>query len=202
MMCGMGVSKIWESFTSSSSTPTAQIIEHTKLWYLCQDRRTMDALQDLPERYLCISNTDQLQPVQSYHLITHYWHLNFTTDFFELLLSLQNLSCVLLWGLEYVSWGVATHIPRFFFPIKCWTLDFWCYFYVSILNNLHDCQCIIIKCTIAQNVLIFLVWFWYWKNYAQMFYFVIGNMWDRWPLEQKALIFMLGNVMIWSIASS
>jgi hypothetical protein len=53
----------------------------------------MDALQDLPERYLCISNTDQLQPVQSYHLITCYWHLNFTTDFIELLLNLQNLSC-------------------------------------------------------------------------------------------------------------
>ncbi len=79
--------------------------------------------------------------------------------FFELLLSLQNLSCVLLWGLEYVSWGVATHIPRFFFHIKCLTLEFWCYLYVSILNNLRDCQCIIIKCTIAQNVLIFLVWF-------------------------------------------
>jgi hypothetical protein len=103
---------------------------------------------------------------------------------------------------SWISWGVATHIPRFFFPIKCLTLEFWCYFDVSILNNLHDCQCIIIKCTIAQNVLIFLVWFWYWKNYAQMFNFVIGNMRDRQPLEQKALIFMLGNVMIWSIASS
>lgn len=142
------------------------------------------------------------QPVQSYHLITHYWHLNFTTDFFELLLNLQNLSCVLLWGLEYVSWGVATHIPRFFFPVECLISEFWCNFYMSILNNLHDCQCFIIKCTVAQNVLIFLVWFWYWKNYAQMFNFVIGNMWDRRPLEQKALIFMLGNVMIWSIASS
>lgn len=57
-------------------------------------------------------------------------------SFDHLLLNLQSLSCVLLWGLEYVSWGVATHIPRFFFPIKCLTLEFWCYFYVSILNNL------------------------------------------------------------------
>lgn len=81
-----------------------------------------------------------------------------------------------------------TH-PKIFFPHKMFDFGVLMLFLCVHLKQLAWCQCIIIKCTIAQNVLMFLVWFWYWKNYAQMFYFVIGNMWDRRTTWTKGLHF-------------